>query len=483
MDTGAAARGSATGELTITGLGPGDLSRLPSRHRELLEDPDRIVVVRTLHHPAAAQLADLRPVETCDDLYEESEGFDGVYRAIVRRVMDRMSEGSTIYAVPGSPLVGEFAVGMLLESVPGAEMVAAESFVDAVLREVGYDPLERGLRIVNGHELPDPLALDSPTIIGHLDAPAVLADVTAALSRVLPEGAQVTVCANLGARDETVATFPVDAVPAQLAGYRTSLFVDTTPAGLFGLAAVTKRLRAECPWDRRQTHVSLVTHLLEETHELIEAISALPDEADYVAYDGVEEELGDVLLQVLLHAAITAERGAFGIDDVATRLQAKLVRRHPHVFGEVDVADAEEVATNWEKIKREEKGPGPSSIMEGLPAGLPALERAQRIQQKAATVGFDWDDPSTVVRVLRAEVEELAAAMEQGGDPAHELGDVMFTSVNLLRHLHLSGEVVLRQAIDRFERRMRAMEAAGPLDGLPLPDLEARWQAAKAELG
>lgn len=485
MDSGAAARGTAAHNLTITGLGPGNLAALPRSHRRLLTDPANYLLVRTIHHPAAAELAVNRQVESCDDIYERSETFDDVYRAVADRVLERSGAGPTIYAVPGSPLVGEFAVGILLERAPEAEVVPAESFVDSILRRLGYDPFRRGLRIVNGHELPDPWPLDAPTIVGHLDAPAVLADVTAALSRVLPEGSQVTVCANLGSDDEHVASYPVDAVPAHLAGLRTSLFVDTTPAGLFGLVAVTRRLRAECPWDRRQTHSSLVSHLVEEAHELIEAISHLPDgEPDYVAYGGLEEELGDVLLQVLLHAAIAAEKGAFGVDDVATRLQEKLVRRHPHVFGDVAVANADEVASNWERIKTEEKGGDASdSLLDGVTAGLPALERAMQLQRRAARVGFDWEAPGELVAVLRAEADELRDALATGGDVAHELGDILFTTVNLLRHLDLDPEVTLRRANGRFERRFRAMEARGALDGLSADELESRWQAAKQEVG
>lgn len=439
-------------------------------------------MVRTLRHPAAGELAALRPVVSCDDLYERADAFDDVYSAIVDRVLSHVAVGPTVYAVPGSPTVGEFAVRRLLEAVPEAEVLAGESFVDAVLHRVGYDPLDRGLRLINGHEPPDPLFLDTPAVIGHLDRPEVLADLTAALSRVLPEGAEVTVCANLGADDEEVVVVPVDEVPARLAGFRTSMFVDTPPAGLAGLIEVSRRLRTECPWDRGQTHRTLVRHLVEEAYELIEAISDLPpdeEEVDFVAYDAVEEELGDVLLQVLFHATIATEKGAFGIDDVATRLREKLVRRHPHVFGDVEVADADEVATNWEQIKADEKGSAGESLLDGIPAGVPALQRAESLQRKAAKVGFDWDETGDIVSVLRAEVSELEEALNGSGDPAHELGDVLFTAVNLLRRLDLSGEEVLRAASHRFEERFRSMEETGPLAGLTPEEMEERWQEAK----
>lgn len=487
MVSPAPAGGSATDSLIVTGLGPGNLERVPAMVRALLEDPARTIVVRTIHHPAATELAGLRSVETCDDLYEQFDDFDEVYSAIVERVLAHAAQRPTVYAVPGSPLVGEFAVGKLLELHPGIEVIPAESFVDALLHLVAYDPLSRGLRIINGHELPDPLVLDCPTIIGHLDAPAVLADVASALARVLPEGAEVLVCANLAADDEVVVAVPVDGVPAEMAGFRTSLFVDTLAAGLVGVVAVSRRLRRECPWDREQTHHSLVAHLVEEVNELIEAIAALPPDdtdVDYAAYDGVEEELGDVLLQVLFHSAIAAQRGVFGIDDVATRLQEKLVRRHPHVFGDVTADTSAQVASNWERIKAAEKGGSErASLMDDVPAGVSALERAAHIQRRAAEVGFDWERAGDVVDVLRDEVTELRSALAGRGDPADELGDVLFTAVNLARHIDASPEVILHRATARFERRFRAMEETGSLAGLGLDVLEEIWQAAKREVG
>ncbi|CAN5788274.1 nucleoside triphosphate pyrophosphohydrolase [soil metagenome] len=483
MDDRSGSAGDSTSDLIIVGLGPGDLDRLPAAHRRILEDPTRYVVTRTRHHPAAAQLGDSRPVETCDDLYEQAARFDDVYSAIVDRVLERASEGPTVYAVPGSPLIGEFAVRMLLDSHPRTEVLMAESFVDAITSALRVDPLARGLRILDGHHLPDPLALDGPTIIGHLDAPAVLAEAAATIARVLPEGSEVTVCANLGSADSQVVTVAVESVPAEMAGYRTSLYVDVEPAGLIGAVRLSHRLRLECPWDMEQTHTSLITHLIEEVHELIEAISGLPDdpEVDYVAYDGVEEELGDVLCQILFHAAIAQERGVFSIDDVGTRLSDKLVRRHPHVFGDVVVDSPEEVASNWQRIKSEEKGAGevPGSLLDRVGHGLPALQRATEVQKKAATAGFDWESSDEVVEVLAGEVEELRAALDGRGDPMHELGDVMFTAVNLARHLACDPESTLRRAVSRFEARFRKMESEGPLDGLDAADWERRWKSAK----
>lgn len=467
--------------ITITGLGPGSLERVSSPVRDLLLDESRTLIVRTLSHPAAAELAGMRDVISCDDLYEKGEQFDDVYSAIAERVVAASGAGPVVYAVPGSPTIGEFAVRKILDAVPDAELVPSESFVDAVLAEMEYDPLDRGLQILDGHALPDPLILDKPTIIGHLDRPEILADVLDGVARVIPEESVVTLLSGLGSPDATVLTNEVGSIDLEMAGYRTSLFVDSEPAGLVGAIKVMRQLREDCPWDREQTHASLVKNLVEESYELIEAIGRLPEEdVDWVAYAAVEDELGDVLLQVLFHEAIARESGAFDIDGIAEVLRQKLVRRHPHVFSDVDVSSADEVKDNWDRIKEEEAGGRPESSLDGVPEGMPALQRASKIQNRAAKVGFDWDSASEVVPKVREELGELVEAMDGSGDITAEMGDVLFTVVNLARHLGADPELALRQATTRFEERFRRMEGEGPLDGLGMEALNRRWDDAKS---
>jgi tetrapyrrole methylase family protein/MazG family protein len=465
--------------IVVTGLGPGSLDRVPGPVRNLLLDPSQTVVARTIHHPGASELASLRDVTFCDDLYA-LESFEQVYQAIASRVIEASRSGPVVYVVPGSPMLGEFSVRLLLESGEPVDVIPAESFVDAMLAEVGYDPLERGLQILNGHDLPDPLVLDKPTIIGHLDRPEVLADVAASVDRVTPESSTVTVLSGIGADGAAVVTSRPDQVEADLAGYRTSMYIDVEPGGLVGAVRAMRILREECPWDREQTHQSLAKYLVEETFELIDAIVELgEDESDLVAYASVEDELGDVLLSVLFHAVIAREAGVFDIDDVAEVLRQKLVRRHPHVFGDVEVGSASEVKANWDQIKAEERGGEKESALDGVPSGMPALQRASKVQNRAAKVGFDWADASGVMPKLREEVEELHGAINDDGDVDAELGDVLFSVVNLARHLHLDPELALRRATLRFEDRFQQMESEGPLDGLTLAQLNERWERAK----
>jgi tetrapyrrole methylase family protein/MazG family protein len=467
--------------IRIVGLGPGSLDRVAMPVRDVLVDPGTTVVCRTLHHPAAAELAQLRPVVTCDDLYEAAETFDDVYSAIADRVIAAAGEGPVVYAVPGSPLIGEFAVRQLLEAGVTVELVPGESFLDAVLFEVGYDPLDRGLQVLDGHRLPDPLVLDKPTVIAHLDKPEILAEVLASVGRVVTEDGVVTVLRDLGSDDAVTVTGPAETIDPGLAGLRTSLFVDAEPGGLLGAVRVMRRLREECPWDRSQTHHTLVKNLVEETYELVEAIAGLPESGDdWVAYARVEDELGDVLLQVLFHEAIARQEGGFDIDGAAEVLRQKLVRRHPHVFGDVVAATPEDVKRNWDRIKAEESGEDGGSALDGVPQGLPGLHRAAKVQNRAAKVGFDWERAEQVLPKLAEEIEELAGAMQGEGDVVAELGDLMFSVVNLARHLGVDPELAIRRSTSEFERRFRRMEEEGPLSGLDLAELDRRWEAAKA---
>ena len=458
-------------QIRVVGLGPAGLDRLPASVRSLLLSPDVEVIVRTLNHPAAADLAALRAVTTCDDLYESSPDFETLYSFIVDRVIRSAERGPVVYAVPGSPLVGEFAVAEL-RKFPGVEVLAGESFIDAMLATVGYDPFDRGLRILNAHALPDPLLIVGPTIVGHLDTPLILAGAVAVLARVVGEGSVATVVVDAGGSDQRKTTTALEFIDASLAGLRTSLFLDPLPGGMAGVISTMARLRRECPWDQKQSHESLVKNLMEETHELIDAIASDNEGA-------IEDELGDVLLQVLFHSAISAEAGGFGIEDVAENLRQKLVRRHPHVFGEVVADSAEQVKANWEEIKAAERGSMPNSVLDGVPAGMPALERAAKLQRRAATVGFDWPSTNGVFAKVAEELQEVEAA---GSDPdatAAEIGDLLFAVVNLARHLQVDPELALTGSIRRFTSRFSAMEKVGPLDGLSLADLDARWEEAK----
>jgi tetrapyrrole methylase family protein / MazG family protein len=252
------------------------------------------------------------------------------------------------------------------------------------------------------------------------------------------------------------------------------------------LIEVMARLRAPdgCPWDRQQTHDSLKPYLLEEAYEALEAIDESDDEE-------LCKELGDVLLQIVFHAQIASEEQRFDIDDVARAIVDKLVRRHPHIFADTEVADAEEVAANWDEIKkqeRREKGDETPSHIDGIPKNLPALMRAQRMQTRASRQGFDWNDIKGPLDKVEEEFAELRQAWQEGEhrDIEDELGDLLFALVNTARFLEVNPEEALRRSVDKFERRFRAVEKkieqrGEKMEDIPLASLDDVWDEVKRQ--
>jgi tetrapyrrole methylase family protein/MazG family protein len=464
--------------IRVVGLGPHGLDRLPGETRELLLDPGVQVVVRTLQHPAASELAGLRDVSDCDDLYEAAGTFEEVYREIADRVRRKSRDGAVVYAVPGSPLIGEAAV-RLLASDQGVTVEPGESFLDLAMLRLGLDPIERGLQIIDGNDLPEPLLLHLPTLITQVDTRGAVDSVHDGLVALLDADTPIVRLADLGGPDEEITTLTLEDLRPDHAGLRVTLFLDVDPPGWPGLVRTNARLRRECPWDREQTHHSLARHLLEEAYETLEAIEALPREApegppDVAAYVELEEELGDLLLQVVFHATLAAESGVFGVEEVAEAIRRKLIARHPHVFGDAEAATAEHVLANWENLKREEKGR--ASLLDGVPRAQPALARARALQSRSAGVGFDWSDISGVIAKVREELEE---ALAPDADRTAEIGDLLFSVVNLARHLDVEPEQALRTAADRFESRFRVIEESGDPTAMTLEEMDELWEEAK----
>lgn len=243
------------------------------------------------------------------------------------------------------------------------------------------------------------------------------------------------------------------------------------------LIEIVKILRKKCPWDRRQTHESLKDNLIEEAYEAIEAI-------DQKNFEGLKNELGDLLLHVVFHSNMAAETGSFDIGEVIYTIQEKLIRRHPHVFGDVKVEDEQQVAENWETIKLNE---GKDSVLGGVPKQLPALIRAQRMQEKAANVGFDWPESKQVLDKLEEELHEFSEVLSKH-DPEEsqkEFGDLLFSLVNLGRFFDLNAEDALRLTNQKFDRRFRFIEESLANKGIKISDatleqMDEYWEKAKS---
>jgi tetrapyrrole methylase family protein/MazG family protein len=286
-----------------------------------------------------------------------------------------------------------------------------------------------------------------------------------------------------GVRTEIVPGMPRATLSAAIAMPLVPLPPQSAHYSWDDLIEIMARLRLGCPWDREQTHRTLVPYLIEETYEVVEAI-------EHEDLDALCEELGDLLLQIVFHAQVAAETGKFGVADVVDALSNKMVRRHPHVFGDAVIEDVDAQWRNWEQLKSLEKtGLERKSRLDGIPRHLGALQRGQRMQEKAARVGFDWPNVGGILDKLDEELRELAEARREKQDDPHvreELGDVFFTIVNLARALGIDAETAVREANEKFYRRFSFMEARAAADGktlsdLSLDELEELWQLAKSQ--
>lgn len=242
------------------------------------------------------------------------------------------------------------------------------------------------------------------------------------------------------------------------------------------LVNIMRRLRVECPWDREQTHDSIKAATLEETHELIEAI----DDKDF---DEMKGELGDILLHIVFHSQMASETNKFNIDDVIDGITEKLIRRHPHVFGETKVKDNDEIMYNWEKIKLEE---GRKSVLDGVPKALPQLHRAFRIQEKASKVGFDWEKKENVWEKVKEEIKEFEEVSNSGNQEKieEELGDLLFSIVNYTRFIGINPENALRVTNEKFIKRFNYIEQKLNEEGKKITDsnlteMDKLWEESK----
>ncbi len=461
-----------TGRIIVVGLGPGDPTLVSSGATQAIAAIPRRYL-RTTRHPSA-HLAS--PAVSFDQAYETSSSLDEVYASIVETLVEASgNDEAVLYAVPGSPLVAERTVAMLREDPRvRLEIVPSVSFVDLAWERLRIDPMASGVRLVDGHRFAvDAAGGTGPFLVGQCDSAMTLSDIKLSVE----DGPRVTVMQRLGLGDERV--FDVDWSDLDRsfeADHLTCIWVPTlaspVAAELTRFAELVRLLRARCPWDARQTHASLSRHLLEESYELLEAIDGLDGPG---GYEHLEEELGDVLFQVAFHANLAAEAGEFDLSDVARSIHDKLVERHPHVFG----PPGTEVA-NWEEAKKVEKGR--TSIMDGIPAALPSLMYAHKVQSRAASVGFDWDDAAGAWAKVVEELAELQAAVEAGaaGSDAigEELGDVLFSIVNVARHLGVDAETCLRAAAAKFAGRFVAMELLASERSVAISD--DLWDEVKA---
>jgi tetrapyrrole methylase family protein/MazG family protein len=481
--------------ITLLGLGPGEAGALTRQAVQVLDQADELYL-RTSQHPVVATLQGKLVLHSFDHLYEELDSFQEVYDQIVEQVLTlgRRPQG-VIYAVPGHPFMAE-ATGpeiyrrAKLEHLP-VRVVDGLSFLEPVLTALGMDPFPQSmlvdaLQIAAAHYPLFPP--DTPALIAQLYSRQVAADVKLTLMAVYPDEFPVTLVHAAGTQDEKVeqvALYEIDR--SHEIGLLTCLYVPAraSTGSVEAFQEVVAHLRAPdgCPWDRKQTLQSLRPHLLEEAYEVMAALDA-EDSAD------LKEELGDLLLMILMLSQIASEEGDFNFTQVVEGIHSKIVRRHPHVFGDLKIEDEEAVLQNWEKLKAEERehnGTPEKGLLDGVATALPALLQAYEIQSRASRVGFDWKDAASVEPKIREELAELQASSSLAEQEA-ELGDLLFSLVNFARHLKIDPEAALRGANQRFRRRFKNIEAQARLehkglDQLSLAEMDALWEAAKKSGG
>jgi tetrapyrrole methylase family protein/MazG family protein len=481
-------------DITIVGLGPGPLALITLETLEKLQTAD-VLLLRTTRHPAVAELTARGMVyQEYDRLYDELPTFDAVYQAITTDVIDRASQGlRVVYAVPGSPLVAEKTVPLIREQAAAAgistKILPAMSFLDVLYARLGIDP-QNGLTIIDAAEITRLPEAETALIVTQLYNRQVASDAKLSLMEILPDDYEVFLCLRLGLDSEVVRRLPLYELDRQQdIDHLTTLYIPphqrlVETFTLNPLIDVMARLRSPggCVWDIEQTHKSLRRYIVEEVYEVLEAI----DEEDG---DKLCEELGDLLLQIVFHARMAEETGVFSMQDVVHTVTEKMVRRHPHVFGEISVRDAAEVIVNWDKIKQQEKGSERTSVLDGIPKDLPSLMYAYKLQAKAAKVGFDWESIGPVWEKIDEELVELREALASKNiDLAEaELGDVLFSVINLARKYNIDGEIALTRTNRKFTQRFGYIEDKLKAKGLKwrecsLSDLDKLWEEAKLKV-
>jgi len=478
--------------ITILGLGPGAPGQLTRQAWDWISQISEIFL-RTNQHPTIAGFPRNLKVHSFDNLYQDAESFESVYAQIVEKVLElgQRPEGVT-YAVPGHPYVAEAAspeiarrarqIGLQVQVIEGI------SFLEPTFTALGLDPFPQmtlvdALELGMAHHPSFPPSL--PGLVAQIYSRQVASEVKLTLNAVYPDEHPVRLVHAAGTTDqlvENLALYEIDRSPHL--GLLSTLYVPPLGAdtSLEAFQEIVAHLRAPngCPWDREQTHASLRTNLLEETYEALEALDA-DDPA------GMVEEFGDLMLQVVLHAQIASENGEFTMADILQGIIRKIIRRHPHVFGDLKVDGVSGVLQNWEKLKAaERKANGQEhskGVLNGLPRSLPALSQAQEFQDRAARVGFDWNDIQPVIDKVFEELEEVRSALTPE-EREKELGDLLFALVNFVRWYKVDAETALRTTNLRWRKRFthleqRARQQGHSLQEMTLAEMDVLWEEAK----
>ncbi len=444
----------------------------------------KTLYLQTAEHPSAQPVTDAGlAFVSMDDLYETAPDFEALNSAIA----DRLTAGEDcVYAVMGD---GCFAQMPAIEAAAKKRGFRVETLAGVSYAKAAFPKIQEGT-VCTARTLPERIDRTAPLCIQELDSPIIAGEVKLRLTEIYPESHRVTLATmQVDGRyhKRTFALESLDRCRKLFAGSVLLVppvpFEELTRYDFHDLVYIMRRLRAPdgCPWDREQTHKSIKRDLIEECYELNDAIDE-EDDAHIV------EELGDVLMLVVFHAAIADEQGRFNESDVTDGIVKKMIYRHPHVFGESKASSAADVLRQWDELKRKEKHQkSATETLCAVPKGFPALMRSEKIQRKARKVGFDWDNAEQALPKITEELDELRTAMRENGNIAEEAGDLLFAVVNVTRLLGLDSEQILHDAADKFIGRFARMEEliradGGTLDKRTLKELDEYWEKAKKSL-
>ncbi|MCJ8174190.1 nucleoside triphosphate pyrophosphohydrolase [Clostridium botulinum] len=478
--------------INIIGLGPGSKESITLGTIDSLKTVDK-VFLRTEKHPTVEYINKLGiTYETFDGEYEVGESFDDVYNSIAKSLIEASKNYSdTIYAVPGHPLVAEKSVDILIKLCRQNDIkfkiLPAVSFVDALMESLLLDPVE-GLKIIDAFDIKKQ-TMDKRigTIITQVYDKFIASEVKLNLMNYYKDDTEIFFVRAAGIEGlEEIRKIPLYELDRQHnIDHLTSVYIPKVPNNNYDfmdLLDIMDKLRGEdgCPWDREQTHVSLKKYLIEESYEVIEAI-------DNKDVDMLIEELGDVLLQVVFHSQIGKEDGFFEIKDVIQSICDKMINRHPHVFSDLEINNSIEVLENWDKIKSKEQGTETyTDSIRHIAKTLPALMRADKVQKKASKVGFDWDNIEDAMKKIIEEYKEIEDVYKSKNKVKilEEIGDLLFSVVNVARFLDIDPENALNYSIDKFINRFQyiedeAISMGRQLDNMSLEEMDKLWKEAK----
>ncbi|SHG40669.1 tetrapyrrole methylase family protein / MazG family protein [Ornithinibacillus halophilus] len=475
--------------IEIIGLGAGDISQLTIGVYQKLKNHQAPVFVRTLDHPVVRDLQKEQiQFISFDKLYEQENEFADVYDQIVKELLEEAKHENVLYAVPGHPMLAEKTVQLLLnQDEVEVSIIGGQSYLDDLFTAVKMDPIE-GFQFVDATSFNrSQLDYRKHIIFSQVYDRYIASEVKLQLLEDLPADYEISIVEAAGSVEEKIIKLPLEELDHSMeVSNLTSVYVP--PAKEQHLSHTFTRLREViatlrgpngCPWDQAQTHETLREYAIEEVYELIDAIDEEDDE-------GIVEELGDVLLQVMLHSQIGEDNGYFTVDDVIKSITEKMIYRHPHVFSDTQVDSVAEVYKNWDALKKEEKGDQRQSVLDGVPNHLPSLSKAYKLQKKAAKVGFDWDDVEDIWNKLEEEIKEVKEAISLKDDIEieKEFGDVLFVLANLSRYYKVNPEVALNQTNQKFQSRFTYIEEKLQEEGkditkTSLEEMDYYWDQAK----